>query len=129
MDLLSANWWFNTIPLYSGFALRVFFVASLSLIIIGAAVRMVSKKRIKDKYQLETSRRIATMLVVMGTLGVWYWFVSFQQISFLSARFWTVTWVVGVLIWIGYVAKYVVKTIPEARMKLHVNKEKDKYMN
>ncbi|MBT6253983.1 hypothetical protein HOI83_02010 [Candidatus Uhrbacteria bacterium] len=128
MDLLSLSWWFNTIPLYSALTLRLFFIVSLSLVILGAVVRMVSKKRIKDALQLEVLRRIATLLVVMGSFGVWYWFVAFQQIPFLSARFWTIVWVICVVAWLLSILRYVKKTVPAQREKRLAAKEQDKYM-
>ena len=128
MDLLSLSWWFNTNPLYSALTLRLFFIVSLSLVILGAVVRMVSKKRIKDALQLEVLRRIATLLVVMGSFGVWYWFVAFQQIPFLSARFWTIVWVICVVAWLLSILRYVKKTVPAQREKRLAAKEQDKYM-
>lgn len=128
MDLLSLSWWFNTIPLYGALTLRLFFIVSLSIMILGAFVRMLSKKRISDALQLEAIRRIATLLVVLGLFGVWYWFVAFQQIPFLSARFWFIVWVVWGLVWLCYIVRYIRKTIPEIREKKNLVAENDKYM-
>lgn len=128
MDLLSLSWWFNTIPLYGALTLRLFFIVSLSIMILGAVIRMVSRRRIIDKLQLEVFRRIATMFVVVGTFGIWYWFVSFQQVPFLSARFWVIVIALCVLVWALFIVRYVRKTIPEQRAKKSAFAEHDKYM-
>ena len=128
MDLLSASWWFGTIPLYNSTTLRTFFVLFLSLIILGALVRMVSKRRLKDRYQLEVTKRSASLLVVMGILGLWYWFVANQQIPFLSARFWLPVLVILALWWAYKIVHYAVKEVPELRAKKMETVEAKTYM-
>lgn len=115
MELLSLKWWSDLVPLWSATTLRAFFIVFLSLMVIGAVIRMVSRKRIKDRLQLETVRRIATLFVVMGLLGVWYWFVSVQQVPFLSARFWLILWVLGVIWWIWSILRFTRKKVPAMR--------------
>lgn len=127
MDIYSFSWWLGTIPLYHANTLRIFFIVFLSLVIIGALVRMISKRRLKDRFQLEISRRIASLLVVIGVLGLWYWFVAGQQIPFLSARFWLPTLVLLTLWWLYSIARYAKKDVPEARARMNKSDDSNKY--
>lgn len=127
MDPLSFSWWFGVIPLYESVTLRVYFAVFLSLMIIGAVVRMVSKRRLQDRFHIEVARRVATLCVIMGFLGVWYWFAAYQQLPFLSARFWLPVWGMGTLIWVWSIVHYATKTVPSERERLAKGVEDAKY--
>ena len=129
MDLLSLKWWFGVIPVYDASTLRIFFIVFLSIVIVGAVVRMISKRNFRDRYALEVTRRVATMLVVMGVLGLWYWFVSGQMIPFMSAHFWLVVWVLGILYWTYTILRYALRTVPKEKERTQQCKDKKKYMN
>ena len=125
--MFSINWWFQLIPLWSPFALRVFFIVFLGIVIIGAVVRMVSRQRLTDKYALEIANRSANLLVVTGVLGLWDWFVSGQQVPLLSARFWLVVLLALVIWWVWAITRYARKTVPEMRNRHNERKEQMKY--
>lgn len=127
MEAYSLAWWFGTIPLYSATTLRLYFIVFLSLIIVGALVRMVSKRRLKDRFQLEITKRLASLLVVIGVLGMWYWFVAGQQIPFLSARFWLPVLVLLTLWWLYKIFVFAKKDVPKERERLHQTKDDKKY--
>lgn len=124
MDIYSFAWWFGTIPLYSASTLRVYFVTFLSLVIIGALVRMLSKRRLTDRLQLEATKRSASLLVVVGVLGLWYWFVAGQQVPFLSARFWLPVLVLFSLLWLASIVRYICVDVPRVRAAAAENVDK-----
>ena len=127
MSPLSFTWWFGTIPLYETTTLRIYFAGFLSLMIVGAVVRMVSRRRLQDRFHMEVARRVATLCVIMGFLGVWYWFAAYQQLPFLSARFWVPVWAMGAVIWVLTILRYAFKVVPRERERLHQNAEDEKY--
>jgi len=90
-------------------------------------VRMVSRRQLQDRFQVEIAKKFASMLVVMGIVGLWYWFVAGQQIPFLSARFWLPLIVVAILVWILAIVRYVRKDVPAARAQVHSTKDDKKY--
>lgn len=128
MDMFSFSWWFGTIPLYTGQTLRLFFLVFLTMIILGSIVRMVSKRRLADRFQIEVAKRSASLLVVSGILGLWYWFVASQQIPFLSARFWLPLLAILFIWWAVRIVRYARVTVPAERERLQKTKEVDKYM-
>lgn len=113
--------------MYEAMTLRLYFAVFLTLMIIGAVVRMVSRRRLQDRFHVEVARRVATLCVIMGFLGVWYWFAAYQQLPFLSARFWLPLWCVGVLIWVYTIVRYGVREVPAERERLHKSAEESKY--
>jgi len=127
MRLLTSKFWLEMIPIYHANTLRVLFIAFLSMMIIGALIRMLSKRRMKDKLKLEAARRIATLFVTMGVFGLWYWFVAFEQISFLSSRFWLILWLAGGLIWIVSIIKFIRVKAPDIDEEKKAREEKEKY--
>ncbi|HBU28067.1 TPA: hypothetical protein DEB00_03050 [Candidatus Uhrbacteria bacterium] len=127
MDAYSFVWWFGTIPLYNATTLRLYFIGFLSLIIVGALVRMVSKRRLTDHYQIEITKRLASLFVVMGVVGLWYWFVAGQQVPFLSARFWLPVIGIVTLWWLWTIVRFARKDVPVARVQMHELKDETKY--
>lgn len=127
MFLLSLAWWFDRVPKQDPTALKMYFIVFLALVIIGAVVRMLSKRRLKDRFALEIASRTATLLVIMGILGLGYWFLAFERIPFLSSRFWLLVWLIGALIWLWSILKFAYKTVPKERDRLNKRKDQKKY--
>lgn len=128
MLFLTLNFWFDRVPNQDPVTLKVYFVLFLSLVIIGAVVRLVTKRSQKDRYAREVSRRLATFFVVMGVLGLIYWFFAFERLPFLSSRFWLPGWLIGALYWVYAIVHYATRTAPKERERLHAHGEDRKYL-
>ena len=127
MDFLTASFWFRLVPRWNGVTLRVFFIVFIVFVLFGALVRMISKKRIQDRFTLEVVRRVAVLFVTTGILGVAYWFFAWQQIPLFASRFWLLVGLAGVLWYAWEIWKFAKKTVPAERERLHQNKEQRKY--
>ncbi len=127
MNLISLSWWFDRGPNQDPTTLKIYFIAFLAMIIVGAVVRMLSKRRLKDRFALEIARRTATLMVTMGVLGIGYWFFAFERIPFLSSRFWLIVWLITGLIWLHSILKFAYKKVPKERERLNQRKDQRKY--
>jgi len=68
------------------------------------------------------------MLISMGLFGLVLYFLSFEGIPFLGARFWYPVWLVSVLGWGAWIFYYARVTIPERRKQSGARKHIDKYL-
>lgn len=104
--MLSISWWFQLVPIWSSFSLRVLFSIALLLMIIGALARWIGHRRLASASStLVSADRITIGMIVGGAALFLYWFMSFEQIPLLSARFWLPVFFLIALWWAGYVFK------------------------
>ena len=125
--MLSLSWWFQLIPIVDSLTLRILFIAGIVLLILGGIMRIVSRKRFEDKFSREIAFRIASVPVVMGLLLVLYWFLAFEQIPLLSARFWMVLWVVFTIFWAWRIFRYAKRTVSSEKARINQMASQRKY--
>src|SRR3989338_8641951 len=109
MSILTLTFWFDRAPQQEPVRLKLYFILFLAAVIVGAIVRLVTRRQAQDKFGKEIGRRVAVMLVVMGVLGLLYWFAAWQGVPFLSSRFWLLLWDLGFLYWLVVSIRYGVK--------------------
>ena len=64
----------------------------------------------------------------MGLIGeVIVWF-RYERVYVLSARFWLLVWLIGLVVWLAFILKYQLKVIPQARAKLQKTQDFNKYL-
>src|SRR3990167_6986185 len=105
--LIRPDFWFASHPTSlmssSSRGLLLFFTL---LLVAGAVVRLVSRKRFPDRYARETSARVGRLFSTMGFLGLVWLFFAVEQVTFLQARYWALVWLVGLVVWIASIWKY-----------------------
>lgn len=127
--LITPSFWFSLFPeaMGPGFE-RAFFLFFGLMIVVGAIVRIVARHRKDDKYVVRTFQKIGKMLLVMGLLGMLWFFFTFEEIYFLGARFWLLVWIIGAGIWKFQIWRYVKKTIPAERLATQSKADFNKYL-
>jgi hypothetical protein len=127
--LLSPSYWFTLNPpaVWQG-AGRSLVVIFLGMVVASIVIRRMKLPRAKDRYQAAMYRRLADMLSTMGGVGVALFFFSFQQIRLLGARPLYVLWVIGLIVWIALIVRYVKKIAPADRAREIERREKEKYL-
>ncbi|MEK7529538.1 MAG: hypothetical protein AAB570_01305 [Patescibacteria group bacterium] len=127
MSFFTLTFWFDRVPHLEPATLKLYFILFLAAVIVGATVRWVTRRKAADKFGKEIGRRVAVMLVVMGVLGLLYWFAGWQRVPFLSSRFWLILWDAGLLYWLVVTVRYAVKIVPQERERLHQVKANRQY--
>lgn len=106
------------------FLLEVFGVLFLLAILI-KIIQITSKQ---DSFFKNLLQKYFVMLSTMSVIGfILVWF-RYERAYFLSARFWLLVWFIGLVIWLYFILKYQIKTIPQARQQLQKTKEFNKYL-
>ena len=127
--LFSTSFWFDLqsvglTPFFSKFILVIF----ASFIIFGAIAGIMAKNRKEDRLLMHAYKRIAQMCYVMGWIGFFFWFASYETLYLFSARFWYLLWLIGLLVWIWRIYVYVTKTIPAQREEQQHRADVNKYL-
>ncbi len=127
--LVRSDFWFASHPTSltssNSRGLLLFFTL---LLVVGAIVRLASRRRLTDRYVRETYARIGRMLSTMGFLGLVWLFFAVEQVTFLQTRYWMLVWLIGLIIWAASIWKYAKRTVPAERERHHQNQERMKYL-
>jgi ACR3 family arsenite efflux pump ArsB len=127
--LITFSFWFSLFPESLGPVFeRIFFLLFGLMIVLGAVVRIVARHRKDDKYVIRTFKKIGQMLLVMGLLGLLWFFFTFEEIYLLGARFWLLIWVIAAGYWTFTIWRYVKKTIPAERAATQNKADFNKYL-
>lgn len=127
-EFLNPLYWVTMRPAsVAGVSGRIAFTIFIVIFIIGVVVRVMSSKQV-DKYKTIVLTRTANLFVTMGLLGGLLYFFSNERIQFFGGRFWYPLWVIGFLVWGGFILRYAKKRIPEMKAEAKERREKRKYL-
>lgn len=98
-----------------------------SLVLSVAAYVMAKKK--KDKiFWAKAGPRIGHLLAWYGVLGLLNLWLAYEQVYLWGARFWLLVLLLGALIWIGFIAYYVLKKMPKEKAEYEEKQRIQKYL-
>ena len=128
--LLTLNFWFDrTPPPIGDLFQQIFFygfggMVALSLII----TVLVRKKKKTDPWVAKGFQKVSSWCLTMGIAGLALFFFSFEQVPFLSMRFWYLIWLIIALAWLVWIIRFFVRVIPTEKSKINQKKELEKYI-
>lgn len=126
-NLLSLSYWFNLRPrLFTPLTLKVILAFILLLLIFTLTVAVVKKKWLKSLYS-GFWNNLYYFFLTNFIVGMLLTFFNYEMVPFLSARFWFLFWGAGIIIWLIFIYKIIVK-IPQKKMLLEKEKEFKKYL-
>ncbi len=105
----------------------ILIVINCLLIVLGL-VAFFAAPKIKDGLKVKGLRKIVHMGLTMGILGLVYIFFAWQGVAFLAARFWILIWAITILVWLAFIAKYMIKEVPKLRARIEDKRKFDKYI-
>ncbi|MFH1823070.1 MAG: hypothetical protein ABH830_05215 [Patescibacteria group bacterium] len=121
------NFWFSSRPgAFSGLSLKIVLGFIFSLIILSIASGVIKKRWFKSLYSSFWSS-LYTFFLTNAVIGLILTFFNYEMVPFLSARFWFLLWAIGMLVWLFFIYRIVIK-IPEKRARLEKEKEFKKYI-
>lgn len=115
--LLSLSYWTSLLPPPTFDPLFFYLtVAEFGGALIVAIVLFVLSKKWSDRiFWAKAAPRIGHMLVwysVLGFLNLW---LAYEQVYLWGARFWILVLMLGALIWLGFILKYIFKKMPKEK--------------
>ncbi len=129
MNIFNPLFWFSIQAAnVGGLAGKIILGFFLFLIAIGIVCRIILLSSSKERYMKLFIIRVMHCALTMGFLGVLVYFFSYEGIQLFGARFWYPLWVLGCIVWVIVLVKFVMKDVPamhEKNMKQHT---KSKYL-
>jgi len=126
-NFLTWNFWFNLRPgAFIGLSLKIVLGFIALLIILTIVSGLIKRKWSKSLYACFWSSLYVFFLtnVVIGLLLT---FFNYEMVPFLSARFWFLLWLIGMLVWLFFIYKIMIK-IPQKKALLEKEREFKKYI-
>lgn len=126
-NFLTWNFWFSARPgALIGSSLQIVLGFIILLIILSIISGVIRKRWSKGLYSSFWSG-LHTFFWVDAVIGLLLTFFNYEMVPFLSARFWFLLWVIGMLVWLFFIYRIAVK-IPEKKARLEKEKEFNKYI-
>lgn len=113
---LQPTYWLTMDPPEVGGLLgTVVFIVFVLFFILGIVGHLVAERKGADRFIRTAGHKISSLCVTMGLLGVLLFFFSFEQVRLFGGRFWYPLWIVGVLLWVLLIFRYLKRDIPLMR--------------
>ena len=129
MNMLNPLYWFSLQPAnVDGLLGNLLFGFILLLFLAGVVCRIVIMNKKQDHYVKMIGKRLITLCLTMGFLGVMMYFFSYEGIQLFGARFWYPMWVLGFVVWGTFITRFALKEIPALREKNLRQHAKSKYI-
>ena len=124
-NLLTLSFWFNLRPPAMLDVFNYSFIAVLFLFLFLSILSFYYKKRKKiyKSFWLKFYDFSASNLII----GLFLWFFSWQEVPFLSARFWLIIWALLIILWFIFIYKHL-KKIPIKLQKIEEEQKFNKYI-
>ncbi len=89
---------------------------------------VVRKKKKEDPWVARGFQKISSWCLSMGIAGLVIFFFAFERLPFLSMRIWFVAWLIGAIVWVVFIVKYFIKTVPQEKRKIKDKENLQKYI-
>ncbi len=124
-NLLALSFWFNLRPPAMLTLFNYAFIGFLIFLLILSILTFYYKKRKKNykSFWLKFYDFSASNLII----GLFLWFFNWQEVPFLSARFWLIIWALLTIVWLVFIYKHL-KKIPIKLQKTEEQKKFNKYI-
>lgn len=129
LNLFSISYIFNPLPGSFignwGKYLMIFFAV---LVVAGAVAYVVSTRRQNSPLVRKVFSKISNLLLVMGIIGVLLVFFREQRVYGLSMPIFFFLWIVGAVVWLVFLLRFLFKKLPQKRNEIKRRKAKEKYL-
>jgi len=126
-NFLTTDFWFSLRPgAFIGSSLKVVLGFIVFLIAMTVVAGFIKRRWAKSLYA-GFWNSLYTFFLANAVIGAFLTFFNYEMVPFLSARFWFLIWAVGLIVWLVFVGKMLVK-IPQKKALLEKEKEFRKYV-
>lgn len=126
--LLSSQYWFSE-PSFLGAPALWTMVAVFGLMIVAAIVsRVMSQKGKWDKFSRRGLSKLSSLLGWLGAAAFILLFFRYEFVPLLSRRFMFGLWLLGLLVWLGFILRYFFLKMPKLRKEQAEKERLRKYL-
>lgn len=108
-QLYTISYWFNIRPDELSSPFLIFFCVFFTLLVLSKFIFFFYYKKNKDvilKPYKKFIQKGETALFSLGICGLFWLFFAYEQVPFLSARFWMIIWLFSALLWVYFIIRY-----------------------
>jgi len=129
-NLLTLSYWFNLNPgPFLGSYLRMIYFAIILFLIAGVVSWIFIKKNNQDVLTRRFWQKIQTFCFAIGAIAWILVFARQQRIIFIGMPFFFILFFICALMWLFFIIKYLVITIPQRKKEQQAKAAKEKYLN
>lgn len=101
-----------------------------SIVILGIAVFfwILAYFKRKNPPLAKLFKKLRKLFFTMGLVGLILLFLSYEQIYLLGSHFWYLLWLIGFLVWLGFIARYMIFQMPKEKEEIEKKKRFLKYL-
>lgn len=126
-NFLTLNFWFNLRPgAFTQGSLKIILGLILLSVILTVVSSLGRRKWAKSLY-ISFWNSLYYFFLTNAIFGLLLVFFAYEMVPFLSARFWFLFWGIGIIIWLVFIYRIVIK-IPQKKARLDKEKEFKKYV-
>ena len=96
-------------------------------IVLGIISKIIATKT-KDGLKLKAWQRLFHLFLTIGIIGFVYLFFAWQGVALLAGRFWLIIMLLAMMVWLGFIAKYLFLTVPKLRKNIDQKRNFEKYI-
>jgi len=103
----------------------------LGLLVLGLLVTLWLRLKVaknKDIFTKKVIKRFFSLVWTMGWIGIILWMFRQVNAQFVSAPFLLLIWALISAVWLGFVLKYWLKTVPDRRKRLALEASRKQYL-
>lgn len=106
----------------------IILAVAFGLFIVFGIVSKIMAAKTKDGLKAKSWRRLFHLGLTMGILGFVYIFFAWQSVVLLASRFWLIIMLLVIIVWLGFIGKYMFLAAPKLRAKINKERNFDKYI-
>jgi len=126
-NFLTLNFWFNLRPdVFIGLSSKILLAAIIFFVIL-AIISGIGKRKWAQSLYATLWKSLYNFFLTNAIIGLILIFFNYEMVPFLSARFWFLFWGIGIVVWLVFIYKVIIK-IPQRKARLEKEKEFKKYI-
>jgi len=128
-NFFTLSYWFSPQPGPLMNSAAQFLLIVFGLCLIGAII-FYSIARIKkdDPVIFKLYSKIKNLFTTLAVVGFIILFFFWQQVPYLSSRFWVVIWLLILLIWAGFIGRFGFFEAPKRKEEIKKKRKFEKYL-
>ncbi len=127
--LITWSFWTNAYPPSLS---RIFFiilgVLALAFAVAGTVAKVLALRNRRNPPLYRVYSRVGRFALSIGAVGLLLCFFSYEQIPYVSARYWWLLLAVGGIVWAVFIVKDFLKRYPLEKRALLEKLAKEKYL-
>jgi len=128
-NLLKLSYWFSPVPgPFLDSSLKVVYAFFGLLVIFGLIAWLFAGKNKDNRLIYKFWQKVQMACLTIGIVGLLLIFFRQQRITVLGMPFLLALNILGGLVWMYFIVRYIIKKVPEKKKEIEMQKEKEKYL-